>query len=250
MAQESKMSLENKLKLVNLTEEELNLIPKLKEALSDKVDEIVNEFYSHLGKNSQTKEVLDRNNIGEGFRTPVKNYLLSLFDAKLDESYIQFRHRIGKRHLEVGLSVQTYIGTAGYLAILCINKIIQHYKDDPETAYKVINLLLKLIFIDTQLVSEAYMSKLGEQIMKSQEDISEVVKTISQIAGRTKLLALNAAIEAARAGEHGRTFAVVAQEVGKLAEESAQASKNATEMINRHLKEYSRLLLLTKEEQQ
>jgi len=91
------------------------------------------------------------------------------------------------------------------------------------------------------------MVEVVSSIAANSEKINKITEVIEKIANKTNLLSLNAAIEAARAGEHGKGFSVVAEEVGKLAANSAESSQEIARLVQQAVQETSRAVATVKQ---
>ncbi|GEM_PF-2155406 len=230
--------IEQKKKFAMISEEEEKALKEITDILEKKVVDFSDKIYYHLsGVEEGKKGALGTSKVEE-WKFALREYLTSLIRDDIDTRYFEKRIALAEKNYKTGVALEHLIGIYNPLIRPLFEAIFDACKGEKEKIILALSGIIKRINLDIQVMIETYMKLVGESIVEANNDLKSVVKTISKISGQTKLLALNAAIEAARAGTAGKTFAVVAQEIGKLASSSARAAEEADEMIKKHLENF------------
>ncbi|AQS58850.1 globin-coupled sensor protein [Desulforamulus ferrireducens] len=216
---------------LDITEQEVQLMVSHKDLFVQEAERVVDGFYKHVLNFPYLKELISKHSTVERLKEAQKRYFITLCDP-IDEGYLNRRLAIGKIHQKIGLYPKWYLGTYQIYTNEIQRILANHHGSCTETYAQALVAFMKRLNLDMQLAIENYILDQLQQLISFQQDIGSVAEIIDDIAEQTNMLSLNASIEAARAGEHGRTFAVVAQEVRKLAERSSQSARDIAQMVN------------------
>ncbi|MCB2181936.1 MAG: hypothetical protein KQH63_07915 [Desulfobulbaceae bacterium] len=162
--------------------------------------------------------------------TPFNLSIKHINDSAVNVSLASQQIASGGQELAEGSSEQAAALEETAAAMEEMASMSRRNADNSSSAEKLIQETYSVVIAANESMTGLTSSM--EDISKSGEEASKIVKTIDEIAFQTNLLALNAAVEAARAGDAGAGFAVVADEVRNLAMRTAEAAKNTADLID------------------
>ncbi|MDQ0195972.1 heme-based aerotactic transducer [Paenibacillus wynnii] len=196
-ALEGHEELNEQMKMIALTEEDLNLLRGMKPGVERNIEYIIDHFYNSVLGVEKLEEIIIEHSSIDRLKKTLRDHIIEIFDGKVDQAYIAKRLVIARIHKKVGLEPKWYLSAFQNLQNVFIQVIYNETNNDIDRL-KVVQTVTKLLNLEQQLVLEAY----EKENIREKEEQYEIVKNelkqkIAEFSGELVDLSIdtNAAVE-------------------------------------------------------
>lgn len=161
--------------LIGLSEEDLQVMKRMKPIIAPQVPEMVDKFYAKLLEVPLLETIIFQHSSPERLKGKLSHHLSGMLDGKIDDVFIQQRKTIAQVHYEIGLDPQWYIGAFQLLQDAMMN-CIQEKVENPQEAYRLMQAITKMFNFEQQLVLEEYHKNYQAGIMDENAKVRNEVK--------------------------------------------------------------------------
>jgi len=184
----SDVEIANRMELLGLDQDALNLLSALKLLIEDNIDLIVDEFYEKQTEIDEISLLIGDADTLFRLRNAQRKYVLDLFSGSYDSVYVNNRLRIGMVHKRIGVEPKLYLSAVKTLKELII-KVLKKHIDNAQVLESTCSALDTLFYFDTTLIFDTYIDSLVEEIKSAKKKTEEYAKSLEQkVAERTKQL--------------------------------------------------------------
>lgn len=175
----------NQIKMINLTDADLQIIKALQPFVLKQVDMIVNRFYKNLETEMSLIKIINDNSSIDRLKRTLRQHIVEMFNGTVDAAYFAKRNKIAQMHVRIGLQTKWYMCAFQDLFLSLMDIVEEHYQDE-EDYQQAGRAVSKIINLEQQLVLEAYDAEL-ERIKDETEFQKRLVR--DQVASASKELA-------------------------------------------------------------
>ena len=169
-----------RLAFLELGEEDVENLRRLKPVLEKHEESFVGSFYRHLLSFEETQRILADPEVKSRLLVAQREYLLSLADAPFDDAYFSGRRAIGTTHMRVGLEPRWYLGAYALYQRLLVPVIWEHFRGNTAIAERIVISLHKRLMLDAQLAMESYIEHREERLAFLNAELAAASRELSR----------------------------------------------------------------------
>ena len=165
--------------IIDLTEEDLRLLRRVKPFVEVRIREVVEAFYKAL-EATQFQNIISQHSSSERLRQTLRHHIIEMMEGRIDETYIENLHKVSRRHVRIGLTTRWYLAAFQKLEG-GLRQIIFSLDVSFEDKTKMIDAIGKICSFEIQLVLEEYENVSVNMQAEQQNQIKQEVKTVLMV---------------------------------------------------------------------